>query len=179
MRTNGTKSQEIATGFKLLRQRGVRSGVSALIASVALLSGCEDASGPPPTGVPEEFRFSQGGFGMASTIVELHGDTLLKITIPRNLFTPADTARTQPSVEEWEGFWYEVHAAGIKHWRRQYLAEGVVDGSGWSLHIRWGRVAVSSQGSNAYPNAGGHEHELHQTPAFARFVGAVGALMDR
>ncbi len=87
-----------------------------------------------------------------------------------------DTARTVPTDDRWRAFWRASEQAGVHRWRRQYQAEGMVDGTGWTTRIVTGGRVVKSTGNNAYPDHLGREHEMEMTADFQRFLAAVSDL---
>lgn len=146
-------------------------------ASLALVA-CGEAVAPlPEEGLPDDFRFSVGAFDQGSSSWELRGDTVVFQRIPPDFTTSGiDTVRRRPTAAEWEGFWTAAAQAGVRHWSGDYIAEGVVDGTGWSLRLAVGELRVEANGSNAYPDADGRESELEPTAAFETFRSAVEAL---
>jgi hypothetical protein len=144
------------------------------------LGACSSATEPIRlAGPPDEFRFELGGFGVDGRTVELRNDTLLFYRRPFASLpgTPIDTVRVVPTAEAWRTFWTTAELTGVHRWQGRYNAEGVVDGSGWSLRIVEGSRRVESNGSNAYPDRSGKEHELDMTSDFRAFVSALSALV--
>ena len=156
-----------------------RAILHAVMLAAALLTSCGDPSGPlPREGAPRELEYSVGGFATGSAWVELRGDTVLLVRIPWGVRpgTRPDSVRSVPGPEAWRAFWEKAADAGVRRWRPRYMAEGVVDGSGWSLRIVAPGATVESSGSNAYPDRHGLEHELEPTSEFRAFEAAIEAL---
>lgn len=155
-----------------------RLDASVAIATAGLIfNACSDATGPLPLeGPPDELKFSVVTFeGVGGSSWELQGDTLVYSTT--GFSTPAITAtRTVPSAEAWRSFWRETERVGLRRWRRNYTAEGIVDGVGWSTRVRARNVVIESGGSNAYPDEFGREHEGNRTAAFDAYVAALHGL---
>ena len=150
-----------------------------LILAAALLASCDDPTGPlPREGAPRELEYTVGGFAVGTALVELHGDTVVLVRIPWDARpgTRPDSVRTVPTAEAWRDFWEAARDAGVRRWRARYNAEGVVDGSGWSLRIVAPGAKVESNGSNAYPDRHGLEHENEVTSDFRAFEAAIEAL---
>lgn len=150
-----------------------------VILAAALLASCDDPTGPlPREGAPREFEYSVGGFAVGSGQVELRGDTvvLVRRSWDARPGTPPDSIRTVPSPEAWRAFWKAAVDAGVRRWRSRYVAEGVVDGSGWSLRIVAPGAKVESNGSNAYPDRHGLEHEGEAPSEFRAFEAAIETL---
>ena len=153
--------------------------LTALGALPFTLAGCSDPTGPlPEAGPPQSMEFTIGGFATQSIRVAATGDTVLFVR--RDWSGPAavDSVRVVPSAEAWRAFWTSASAAGVRRWRERYANDGVVDGTGWSLHIGLRGEDVRSQGANAYPDPAGGFHS-DMTPAFRAFVGALGVLVGR
>lgn len=161
------------------RSRAARARLTVIVSIAFAFAGCTDPVGPlPREGAPDELRFSVGGFGMGTTIVELDDEGVAVTRIPWNL-EPGVTivpVHVVPSAEAWSDFWTAAERAGVRRWRDKYVAEGVVDGAGWSLRIRSGDVLIDSFGSNAWPDSRGREHERDVTADFQAFLEAVGTL---
>jgi hypothetical protein len=151
-----------------------------VILAAALLTSCDDPTGPlPREGAPQELRYAVGGFAVGSAQVELRGDTVVLVRKPWDARpgTPIDSVRTVPTAEAWRDFWEAAREAGVRRWRARYVAEGIVDGSGWSLRIVAPGTRVESNGSNAYPDRHGLEHENEVTGDFRAFEAAIEALV--
>ncbi len=170
------------SSMKHLRTR--RLGVvAAALASVSLaFAGCGDNPFVPlpEEGAPEVLQFATGGFGTGSRMVEMRGDTVLLVHLLwGDTSTPVDSVRVVPTVEDWRRFWASAEEAGVSRWRRRYVAEGIVDGSGWMLKIRAGGRTLESEGSNAYPDREGREHENEPTDAFLALEDAIADLIGQ
>lgn len=161
-------------------RRGLRRLLSsAALAGLVLAGACEgDAFGPlPREGAPDALRFSIGGFATDSREIEVRGDTVVYRRTSWDGRAPGvDSVRVVPTADAWRAFWDAADDAGVRRWRARYLAEGVVDGAGWTLSLVVDGRELHSVGSNAYPDHRGREHELEITPAFEAFVAGVGAL---
>jgi hypothetical protein len=138
-------------------------------------AACDSPLAPLPEGAPEQFDFSVGGFGVDSHRWKLSGDTILAIQSSWD-HAAIDTVRHRPSAAEWARFWHAADEAGVRRWQPRYMAEGVIDGTGWGLRITGGSLRIESAGSNAYPDRFGFEHELHAPDTFEAFVSAVREL---
>jgi hypothetical protein len=141
--------------------------------------GCADIAGPlPREGPPDEFELSIGGFGTASRNYEVRGDTLVYTLLPWSGGPGEATIVTRRlSDTEWAAFWDAARQAGLRRWRSRYVAEGVVDGTGWSLRLRAGDTRIESTGSNAYPDRLGAERELDMPPEFRQLLSVLDSLL--
>ncbi len=149
-----------------------RASIAALFVTALAIAGCRDLTGAlPEEGPPDELVFSFGGFGVGSTLIELHGDSVVITRVPwDNLPSiPRQRVSRVPSPDEWRAFWDAARRAGVHRWRHDYVAEGVMDGAGWDLRIVSDGRTIESSGSNAYPDEFGREHELEMTDAFFAF----------
>jgi len=55
--------------------------------------------------------------------------------------------------EQWRQFWLEVDRIGVWAWLPEYVNPNVLDGTQWSLELRYGERKVKSEGSNLYPGS--------------------------
>jgi hypothetical protein len=154
---------------------------AALVCGALALAGCGDSTLPlPAEGAPRELEFSIGGFGGSSTLLELEGETLVVRRVPwgeDGRPGTVSTVRVTPTAADWREFWENVDAAGVRQWRREYHAEHIADGLGWGVRIGVERGVLQSQGSNAYPDRRGREHEGEMTDAFRTFLDALAGLI--
>jgi hypothetical protein len=161
----------------MIRSATRRAWTAALLALA--FAGCGDPTGAlPREGAPDELSFSYGGFGSGSYTVELRGDAVVSWSQTWGVLsgTPVDSVRTVPTAQAWAAFWQAAEKSGVHRWRERYLAEGVVDGNGYSLRIVANGRVLESAGSNAYPDHLGREHELEMPDAYVEFVQALGVL---
>ncbi len=150
-----------------------------LVALMVLASACIDFTAPlQREGRPTTLQFSRGGFGAFSRSLQLRGDTVVAWRMPPD-YLPGrriDSVRVVPSAEAWRAFWIAADNAGVRRWHTQYMAEGIVDGEGWSISLVSDGREITSSGSNAYPDARGREHELEVTAEFQSFATAMNVL---
>jgi hypothetical protein len=162
--------------------RSIRSRIHRrawVAAAFFALAACEDATGPlPAEGAPEEMRFSLSGYGSGTTIVELDDEGVAVTRIPWDATpgVPILPVHVVPSAQDWAEFWEAAERAGVRRWRGEYVAEGVVDGSGWGLRIVADGTVIESHGNNAWPDRQGREHEMEIPDDFSAFVDAAGTL---
>jgi hypothetical protein len=155
---------------------------AALLGALVASPGCSDATGPlPDEGAPDELTFSIGGFAVDSRELELRGDTVVLRRRPWGWIAgdAVDSVRAVPTSDQWRAFWMVAERAGLAAWREQYVAEDIVDGTGWSLRLAAGGYVITSSGSNAYPDGRGREHEGVMTDEFREFLAALGALVGQ
>ena len=153
----------------------------ALLAAVLLLgAACSDPLAPlPRTGPPTRLDFTFGGFAVDSRGVHAEGDSVLYLRRSYGGGPAIDSAWVVPTEAQWRAFWTTARAVGVERWRDEYVAEGIIDGNGWSLTIEAGGDTRRSTGANAYPDYLGYEHEGGMTDEFRYFVDALGALVGR
>jgi hypothetical protein len=147
--------------------------------TIVLVSACIDTTSPlAREGRPSVLAFSIGGFGAPSRQLELRGDTVIARRRPFDWVPgrPTDSVRVVPSAEAWRAFWSAADEAGVQRWHDQYMAEGIVDGEGWSITLASGGRAITSWGSNSYPDKNGREHELSPPAEFGAFKSALNVL---
>jgi hypothetical protein len=169
--------------MKHLRARRLGVLIAAFAGLSIAIAACDDPTlSLPREGAPEELRFSYSAFFGPSQSVELRKDTLVlrRAGWSDGINPPAvDSVRVVPTAEEWRGFWDAVEETGVGRWRRRYVAENIADGLGWQLRLRVAGGRVESEGSNAYPDRSGREHEGEPTPEFLAFVDALGDLVGQ
>lgn len=155
-----------------------RAGLAAI--ALFALAACGDATAPlPAAGAPDELAFNvSAAEAWSSTNVRLDGAAVV-VTHSRESHEQGmhtQRVRAVPSARDWEAFWAAVDDAGVHRWTGEYVAEGYVDGVGWSLRLARGGVVAESHGTNAYPDRAGREHEIHVTADFRAFLDALGTL---
>jgi hypothetical protein len=158
----------------------VRRAAATLRAAALAVAGCRSTAAPlPRAGAPGALEFSVGGFGADGRTVLVRVDTVLLWRTPwdRGPGADVDTVRVVPTPDAWRTFWRAANRAGVRRWRERYMAEGVVDGTGWSLCLDVGDTVIESTGSNAYPDRQGGEHELEMTDDFRALMTALGELV--
>lgn len=152
------------------------------LGALGLIAACGDATAPlQQDGRPSELEFSIAGFGSSSRFLQLRGDTVIVRRIPAD-FRPGvaiDTVRVVPSSEAWRAFWAAADNAGVKNWNAEYIAEGIVDGTGWGLRVVSNGRQIQSSGSNAYPDRNGRKNDLGMTAEFRSFVTALNTLVGQ
>ena len=79
-----------------------------------------------------------------------------------------------PTELDWERFWIDVRNIGVWYWKDRYENNNVLDGSFWSLDIRYGDKQLTSKGTNAYPQQGTNI----PSEAFKQLLRAFGELMS-
>jgi hypothetical protein len=150
-----------------------------LAGSLVLAAGCTDSTAPlQREGRPADLQFSTSGFGAPSRMLELRGDTVV-LRRTAWAWTPGaaiDSVRVVPSPDAWRAFWTAAEDAGVQAWRGGYVADGVMDGTGWTLRLMSSGRQIEAFGSNAYPDRRGGKHDLEMPPEFGAFVTALNAL---
>jgi hypothetical protein len=95
---------------------------------------------------PEKLSFHIGGHSGTSYSVEWE---------KKGLIYQADYEEDilRPSQEEWIKFWQEIDELNVWDWEEKYLPEEkIMDGTSWSINLKYREKSVESSGSNAYPN---------------------------
>jgi hypothetical protein len=80
----------------------------------------------------------------------------------------------RPTEEQWRQFWLEVDRIGVWAWLPEYVNPNVLDGTQWSLELRYGERKVKSEGSNLYPGSTGIDYSANSP--FAQFLRALATL---
>lgn len=151
--------------------------VLAGLAAGLFVGACDSPLEPLPEGPPESFEFSVSGFFIGSKTWTLRGDTMVHYNFSFDSHgLPTDSVKRIPTIDEWRAFWAAADRSGIRRWQQRYLAEGIIDGTGWTLEIHNADFEIRSEGGNAYPDSRGREHEGESTQAFRDFRAALDQL---
>ena len=78
-----------------------------------------------------------------------------------------------PTPAQWQKFWKVADKINIWSWEADYPNPGIMDGTNWSIKIKWCEKYIESMGDNNYP--GGNSDE--PGPSFNKFLRAVQGLM--
>lgn len=125
---------------------------------------------------PEMFEAYIGGFFGTSYAVALKGDTLIYKT--REAGGNEQEQRFKPTAAQWRAFAKALASAGAQHWQSRYNNSDVMDGTQWSLKLKFGELQVNSSGSNNYPDRLGKANDKPEyTPTFEAYLKAVKALL--
>ncbi len=129
----------------------------------------EKREAPPP----EAFAFFIGGYTGTSHRVVWEGGDLRYERLgygfePDALEPEEEFARPAP---DWAAFRAALDRLDVWSWAASYEPEDlIVDGTQWSLELRWGERAVVTGGSNAYPGVGATVSGSNTFRAFLRAV---------
>ncbi len=116
---------------------------------------------------PTRFHVAVGGYTGPSYDVELH-DGLLRYTRSDYGFQTVEQTELDVGDHSWERFRDLLDQLDAWSWLRDYHPhESIVDGTSWSLRIRWGRRHLTADGSNGYP------------PGWERFCRGLSAILLR
>lgn len=166
-------------GIRTMRQAIRSMGAVAFTLLAAVMAGCASPIAPMDTdGPPEQLRFTIAGYGVGGRTWELRGDTLQFQRQSWDAADPVETVSLVPTTLEWQAFWDDVRASGVRHWRGNRVATEIADGVGWSLLLSDGRTSVVAMGSNMFPDLRGRWH-VHWSPEFEAFVAALERMTAR
>lgn len=70
---------------------------------------------------------------------------------------------TRPDERLWRNFWRSVNRLDVWSWQRNYTTPGVMDGTDWSMLLRYQGRSVRSSGSNGYPKKGEISDEFERS----------------
>ena len=122
----------------------------------------------------ETLSFSIGGFHAGWEQIIWHENKLqhqfFQHIYPEHIKIPPDKiySETVPLEKDWEIFWKEVDKLKVWSWKKDYLNEGMLDGTQWELEIKIeGKRRRKMYGSNAYPKPKG---------TFESFINALNKL---
>lgn len=95
-----------------------------------------------------------------------------KLTYRKGLYTLPTEVNAMPA--RWMRFWKEIDRTGIWGWDATYDDLGIIDGTGWSIHIKHGSCEVESHGHNAYPE---EVNDREPPEPFKQFLKALDDLL--
>ena len=141
-----------------------------------LAVSAQTADKSPPS-MPKRFKAFIGGFLGASYRIELRDDGILECKNSGRRSGDAEHTKIKPTLAEWREFRAALDALNVWKWQPEFSSNGVADGTQWSLDIAYADRALTSQGSNNYPDAHGKPNRKPEmTPAFSGYLAAVRKL---
>ena len=75
---------------------------------------------------------------------------------------------------QWRIFWLVLNHVKVWRWDEDYCDPTILDGTSWSLKIKYRRKEIESSGSNAYPES--PELDFSKDSQFSIFLAAVDML---
>ena len=126
---------------------------------------------------PSRFRASIGRFGGHAYSVELNDG---KLIYEDSVADAKPTSLTiTPSADQLRAVRRALDELGAWAWRDSYQPnEIILDGTSWSLSVRYPDRSLVTEGGNCYPDARGQPSGVPlRTPAFRKFEAAVETLL--
>ena len=121
-----------------------------------------------PVNQPTELSARVGGFFGSTYAITIERDELWCSEMRGS--QPFKKHLAHPSREQWSRFRAMLDALNAGSWQKSYLNPGVMDGTQWSVRIRYPDLVIDSAGSNSYPNAKGRPNgSPEETSTFQRF----------
>jgi hypothetical protein len=104
--------------------------------------------------IPQEFKFTIGGFWSGNCIVEFKDNKLThSISNVCGASIKILTSEIKPKESEWKKFWNRVDELQVWKWDKNYIEPCCEDGVQWSLSIKKKNKTKNSYGSNRYPES--------------------------
>lgn len=126
---------------------------------------------------PEALQFSVGGLMGRSFEFGLDSGQLVYRTFSHGHWPMAE-ARLNVAEREWQAFHDRLDELDLHHWLEHYHSP-LVDGTQWSLSLRFDDLVAESSGSNAYPGRPPSETSgPSYSPAFVALLRAFAELLD-
>lgn len=125
---------------------------------------------------PEELYFSVGGIMGWSYEFALEEGHLVYRTFSQGYWARAE-AKIYVTEQEWEAFRKSLIELGLEDWLERYDSP-MVDGTRWSLKVRFANLSVESSGNNAYPGRTPSETSTRYSTAFVALLSAFGQLLE-
>lgn len=125
---------------------------------------------------PREFSAYIGGSLESAYRVELKDGVITYTMLLGNRVT--SQTRITPTDEQWRSFRKTLDELKVWGWQKEYAGYGVLDGTGWSLHLLYSDHLLDSKGDNNYPDAHGKPNkEPKPTKTFQLFCAAIQQLL--
>jgi len=124
---------------------------------------------------PTQLIVRVGGFLGSTHVIELSRNALWCTELQGN--QPVKKHLARPSHEQWIQFRSELNTVNVRRWQKAYLNPNVLDGTQWSVRIRYPDLVVESVGSNNFPDLNGRPNgSPEETLAFQRFRASFSIL---
>ena len=131
---------------------------------------------PRPPHYPSAFHFCIGGyFGGYETWKLREGQVV--ICKDDHKHEPEEYCCC-PSAADWQIFWETIEELGVWQWQRRYDTPGILDGTDWSLTLRYEKQRLRTSGCNGYPQAKG-AGSTYERSGLEAFVQALGRLTGK
>jgi integration host factor subunit beta len=103
---------------------------------------------------PNTFLFSIGGFSQGHRSVEFKdGRLVIRPSFISGSNLGFGEVEVTPTPSEWKTFWVKSNDLQVWKWKKNYSDNNVLDGTQWSLKIRFNGKTKNSYGSNSYPES--------------------------
>jgi hypothetical protein len=141
---------------------------------------------------PDRLRIEIGGHFGPSFSVDLQDASVTYTQAKRRQKDPfqlgsseeweTKTEQIRPTPERWAAFRAALDELNVWSWHAKYGDPEVCDGTGWSAKIVYSDKAVSSHGSNCFPDQNGKPISIvnwTKDDTFEQFCRAVSLLIGR
>jgi hypothetical protein len=146
--------------------------ISALLGVAAGASPC---FGETVSDVPLALSAQVGWLGKRRS-VQLSGETITCVAVGPG--SRHDTVSGKPTQAQWAEFRDTLNNLGVWRWEQEYFNDGVLDGMGWSLSIKYATQHLESHGSNSFPTRDGSPSKgAQETAQFIAFRKAISQLV--
>jgi hypothetical protein len=131
---------------------------------------------PKDYGIPSQFRARIGGYMGAIYRVELRGNSLRYTYWLTGVKHQPITIT--PTAEQWREFRAALEQAKVWRWKATYASPGIVDGTQWSLELKYADRSITTKGDNNYPGDSA-DAESHGNPGhlFRLYTDAMNKLL--
>jgi hypothetical protein len=150
--------------------------IKLVIATVTISSALLlPAFAEEPNTIPYEFKATLGGFDGPSYKVELRNGALYYSV---GHISKGNPIKITPSPKDWKEFREALDNLNIWQWQINYPNLEVLDGTQWSLRIKYQDQSLETGGSNSYPKKGGEpSNDTEYTEEFSKYTEAVRKLL--
>lgn len=126
--------------------------------------------------MPTIFNARIGGFLGPSYSVKLKDGSLVYSASKGG--QEIDSSKIIPTAAQWREFHDALNNLNVWQWRTNYINPDVLDGTQWSLEIKFEDQSLKTCGSNCYPKADGRPNGKPEfTKEFCNYLKAVKKLL--
>lgn len=125
---------------------------------------------------PIHLNIAIGGYFGPSYSLEWVGDKLIYSASKQGHYSEMNETIT-PTVGQWQEFIKALDAIEVWSWQENYDNPCVLDGTHWTVEIRYPDREIKASGSNSYPAKQGQAGSYRRGDEFDLFLKAVQRLI--
>ena len=125
--------------------------------------------------LPDVLHIAVGGFdGPSYDLLLTNGVLQYKAGDSASQLQGANPEVVKPTGSQWKSFGTSLDEIGVWNWKTNYVDPNVLDGTQWSVVVKYTGKEVVTHGSNAYPGGKGAE----PSPTFRKLMEAIQKLLS-